>query len=153
MTLLKLWCIHTSSWFFLDHLGFIWWSFLIGVAFLASSFLACISSFIVSMNGIPVDTSALIYEPFFEDSYHRILKTLILQMFLPFDDGGLPWFFNHDQLFFYHGWCPVIGMLLLHKYFWAICTPCSYILEDISNHAFCSISTWSYTTQNFERKF
>lgn len=86
---LKIWRIHSSSWFWFDHLVFILWFLLIGVALLASYFLAFISSSLESLEWEFEWDNYPYLKILFWRFYQRILKTLILKMFLPFDDRGL----------------------------------------------------------------
>ena len=103
--------------------------------------LAClhIILFLNPMNGIPNETSALVHEPSFEDSFIGSLKILGLQMFPFFWWWMCSKILNHDQFLFHHGWGLILGMLLLHECL-ELYLPCSYILEDISTHAFFFLS-------------
>ena len=129
----KLWCIHTSSWFFFDHLSFIWlslvWPFLLHLSLLAYH------PFLESHEW---DSQwDIFFGPwtFFWRFHHRILKTLALRMFLFFWWWRSSKILDHDQFFFHHGWGPILGMLLLYEYL-ELYLPWLYIIEDILTHAF-----------------
>ncbi len=137
----KLWCIHTSSWFSFDHLSFIWlslvWPFLLHLS------LPAYHPFLESHEWDSQWDICFCLWIFFWRFHHRILKTLTLQMFLSFWWWRSSKILNHDKISF-------IVDEVYTRYAsstwisWAISTPCSYILEDISNHAFCSIYNWSF---------
>ena len=130
----KLWCVHTSSWFSFDHLEFIWlfmvWTLLLHLS------LPSHHIFLESHEwDFPMRHFLLIHKYSFEDSIIGSSRPFPCKCFFPFDDGGLLRFLI--MINFHCGWGPTLGMLLLHEYI-ELYLPCSYILEDISSHAFCS---------------
>jgi len=127
----KLLCIHTSSWFSFDCP--LVWPFLLHLSS---------STYHPFLESHGWDSQWDIYLgswTLFWRFHRRIFKILALQMFIFLSWWRFSKILNHGQIFFHRGWVPILCMLLLHEYL-ELYLPCSYILEDISTHAFLFLS-------------